>query len=118
MRVFNYFKLVLIAALLSIGAGILVFPADAQTTHRRKTAKPTATPKPLLTDAEIISRAADQQEPPLQTSAPVKVNTPITPTDNTAAGVKDLSDRVKKLESPPKNDYEEKQKRLLMNLDI
>ena len=38
--------------------------------------------------------------------------------DDTTKKLRDLQSRIKKLETGQKNDYEEKQKRLLTNLDI
>ena len=99
--------------------GMLSFTADAQST--KSTPKPMATP-PGLTGAEIISRASDYSEPTV-TKAPSK-QTPTdksadkTTTTNAAARIKELTERIGKLEAAPKNDYDEKQKRMLLNLDI
>jgi hypothetical protein len=88
--------------------------AGAQTP--RKTPKPLATPLPVLTDAEIISQADDYKDPvPTNQPNPKPQNSPAA-TDGTR--MKELNDRVKKLEASQKSDPDEKQKRLLLNLDI
>ncbi len=106
MRHNNYGKTAFFAMV--IGITVFAFHADAQ---RRR---PTPTPTPMLTGAEIISRADDlpDTQPIVQ---PIKTTTP---TDPAAARVKELSNRVKKLESGQPDSYEQKQKRVLMNLDI
>ena len=78
--------------------------------------KPLATPLPTLTGAEIISRAEDYQEPP-RTEQPVEkpVEKPAT---TTSGRIKELTERIKKLEETRETTYDEKQKRMLLNLDI
>ena len=99
--------------------GMLSFTADAQST--KSTPKPMATP-PVLTGAEIISRASDYSAPPVTSQpAPQKStdkSADRSTTPNSAARIKELTDRIAKLEAAPKNDYDEKQKRMLLNLDI
>lgn len=98
-----------------MAASIFAFQADAQTT--RKTPKPLATPLPVLTDAEIISRASDVTDAPVTTTPATKGAVKSAPATN-AAKRKELNDRLKKLETAQKPDPDEKQKRLLLNLDI
>ncbi len=87
--------------------------ADAQT--RRGKVKPLATPTPqVLTGAEIISQGG--YEDPVIT-VPVE-KAPAKPASGNSAKINDLNSRVKKLEAQKKEDSDEKQKRLLMNLDI
>jgi len=96
--------------------------ADAQTTTRKKKPRTTAVSIPPVsqpaTDPIIVSRASDYQNAD---------NGAVVSTDNTnTAAVEtkrdrqlaDLSARIKQLESELKNGYDEKQKRLLLNLDI
>ncbi len=90
------------------------FAADAQT--RRAKPKPLATPLPALTGAEIISQAGDYEEPIVVKGPPSQKTAEKAPGND--ARVKDLNDRLKKLESSPKNAYDEKQKRMVLNLDI
>lgn len=125
MSIFTNKNRIVSASLLLI-ALIFAAAAGAQTTRKSKTktgAKTSATPKPLatplptVTGAEIISRADD-----FSTLPPV-----VQPTDNTgpkpnatnAARIKELNERINKLEGGgSKSDYDDKQKRLLLNLDI
>ncbi len=78
--------------------------------------KPLATP-PVLTGAEIISRADDYVNVPVSPS-----KTPEKPAEAASASeseiVKELTERIRKLEASQKSDKDEKQKRLLLNLDI
>lgn len=96
---------------------------NAQTTRRNKrTTKTTATPtpSPQLTEAEIIS-LADQTEDENQTVTTQNTTTQTeTTTQNTTQAtpsISNLNERITQLESK-KEDKDEKQKRLLMNLDI
>ncbi len=75
--------------------------------------KPLATPLPTLTGAEIISRAEDFNEPKT-TEQPV-IEKPVT---SNSARIAELTERIKKLEATREATYDEKQKRLLLNLDI
>jgi len=81
----------------------------------RKTPKPMATPVPILTGAEIISRADDLTE--FETVKPAPVKTPSN-TNTNAANIRELNERIKKLEGNQNSTYDEKQKRMLLNLDI
>jgi len=77
--------------------------------------KPLATP-PVLTGAEIISQAGDYVEPqPIEQPAE---KTPTRSTGTNAQRIRDLNDRVNKLEADKKSGYDEKQRMLLLNLDI
>lgn len=78
--------------------------------------KPLATPLPTLTGAEIISRAEDYTEPQ-PTVQPVEKPAEKSAT-TTSARIKELTERIKKLEETRETTYDEKQKRLLLNLDI
>ena len=89
-------------------------PSQAQT-HKRKP-KPLATPPTrVLTGAEIISQGGAEEEPLVIT--PVERPTPRPPSTN-AGRIRDLNERVRKLENGQGSSYDDKQKRLLMNLDI
>ena len=80
----------------------------------KKTPKPMATP-PILSGAEIISRADDLTE--FETVKPTPVKTPSN-TNTNAANIRELNERLKKLEGNQNSTYDEKQKRMLLNLDI
>lgn len=110
----------LLAALfvvLSIGT------AFAQTKQQKKPIKRTASktaPTRTLTGAEIINQGGvlyDPADVQQQAEEPLS-EPPSTSTDNSAAKIKELSSRIKKLESTRPDPYEEQQKRLLTNLDI
>jgi len=89
--------------------------AYAQTAKKHKP-KPLATPLPTLTGAEIISRAGDYEDP--NSAAPVQKASQKT-SSGTSTKIRDLTDRVDRLESTSKKeDPEAKQRRMLLNLDI
>lgn len=99
---------VLVVTLLSTGA---VF---AQTGKAKP--KPLATP-PVLTGAEVISRADDYVSVPVsQPKTSEKPAEAASPSESEI--VKELTERIKRLEASQKVDKDEKQKRLLLNLDI
>lgn len=105
MRIYTVRTLVLFMA------GLLAVSAAGQTPVQPK-AKPLATPPPTVTGAEIISRADDFVEK----LAVVKPENK--PADKSAANVNELMERIKKLEAGQASSYDEKQKRMLLNLDI
>ncbi len=80
---------------------------------KRTTPKPLATP-PVVTGAEIISQAGDTAEPE---PTPAEKQEP-KPGATNATRIKELNERVKKLEASQGNTYDERQRRLKMNLDI
>jgi len=80
---------------------------------KRTTPKPLATP-PVVTGAEIISQAGDTAEPE---PTPAERQEP-KPGATNATRIKELNERVKKLEASQGNTYDERQRRLKMNLDI
>ncbi len=93
----------------------LVATANAQTA-KKHAPKPLATPVPTLTGAEIISRAGDYEDP--ASGQPVQKTPQKSPTA-TSTKIRDLTDRVDRLESSSKKeDPEAKQRRMLLNLDI
>ncbi len=103
--------------------GLLIAGSNAQTPRRSKPKKanPVAQTTPAGTNSEplIISRADEfpgenrvivQPQTEVQTEKPVE--------KPAADGINDLTERVKTLETNQKKDTDEKQKRLLLNLDI
>ncbi|MCU1289990.1 MAG: hypothetical protein JWN60_2219 [Acidobacteria bacterium] len=108
---------------------LLADDAAAQTARRSKTkrAGAVAQPTPVKTQGEplIISRAEDFPNENQVVIQPVE-NQTASQTENsvektgTAAnsGISDLNERLKSLEANQKKDPDEKQKRLLLNLDI
>ena len=104
----NCIGIVLLASAVVLCGSIFV---SAQTTRRRP--KPLATPVPTLTGAEIISRAGELDAEP----APVE-RTPPKTTSTTSSKIRNLNDRMDRLESTKKEDPDAKQRRMLLNLDI
>jgi hypothetical protein len=92
---------------------LLVGTLGVSAQRKKPTPKPLATP-PTLTGAEIIGQAADYTEPQ---PTPEQATVPRTGGTNTVK-IKDLNDRVNKLEADKKTGYDEKQRLLLLNLDI
>jgi hypothetical protein len=88
--------------------------ASGQNTRPTPKPKPLATP-PIVTGAEIISRAGDLIEAPVQTSTP---EPDVSERSSVGPDVRELTERIKRLEGGRKDTYDEKQKRMLLNLDI
>lgn len=99
--------------------GTISTVSEAQT-RRKKPAKkpvPVATSTPPIGDAQIISQAGDREMLDPVTVVPVqKQDDP--PVDPNVQKIKDLNALIKKLEAARTNEYDEQQKRLLLNLDI
>lgn len=93
--------------------------AEGQTRRTGPTKKPNPTPTPrVLTGAEIISQSTDgvlldPNTPLAQQKEPENVTE-----DPNEATIKELKARIKRLESTRPNEYDEQQKRLMLNLDI
>lgn len=96
-------------AFLVLILGMYSSSMDAQTPRTKP--RPLATPPPVLTGAEIISQSGNEAEP-----VPTPEEKPTKSVTTNAERIKQLNDRVKKLEAG--QSYEDRQKRLLMNLDI
>ncbi len=100
-------------SVLAVVLGLFSVSAYSQTSRGR--AKPLATPPTkVLSGAEIIAQGGDVEEQPIVTP----VERPTRSATTNAGRIKELNDRLRKLESAKKNDYDDQQKRLLMNLDI
>ena len=105
------------AVVFAIGCVVIMAAASsAQTGRKKPTAKPTPTPV-VTTGAEIISQAGDQPQQ-LVFVEPGAVKQADPPVQDQSQKVKELTARIKKLEAAQVNEYDEKQKRLLLNLDI
>ncbi len=116
MRVSNLFKL--FAAAIVVIAAFSSF-SDAQTRRKKPVKKTVAVtqPTPPIGDAQIISQANDREL--LDPVAVVPVQKQDEPAvDPNVQKIKDLNARLKKLEQGRINEYDEQQKRLLLNLDI
>lgn len=119
--------------ILKISAACLIFfgfsfsDASAQNA-KRKTRRPARTTRAVITippqgEAEIISRAGDDFAVRNQTISPGENQSTAPETiesqiERVGSGVRALNSRVKTLEGTKKNEYDEKQKRLALNLDI
>jgi len=112
----------------------LTIASSAQTrkkkpVHKRAATHTTATPAqsttPALSGADIISRSADEYARPTVVTeplqpAPTADRSTTVGSPDAAAWIRELQDRINKLEaaSAKKETYEERQKGLLLNLDI
>src|SRR6516225_6416060 len=86
----------------------------------RKTTAAKTTVQPTSADARVVSLADQYQDSSSQIIDPsaVPVASPAPAADDTAKKLRDIQSRVKKLEATKPEDPEEKQRRLLNNLDI
>ena len=120
IRIRRRSTLVLAASLALLG--VLFVNAEAQTSKKRHPVKKKPPVRVLVptqqTEPVIVSRASDF--PGETQTAPVQSDDPDAAVDETDRDrqLSDLSDRIRSLESGMKNGYDEKQKRLLLNLDI
>jgi hypothetical protein len=113
-----------------LALSLFALQAGAQTKSRKKTVKPkpkttAAIVVPPQTEPEVVSRDSDYQAENLdgtivqpETTTPEQPETVDDKLDKANSRIKELSARIKSLEKGQKNDYDEKQKRLLLNLDI
>ena len=104
----------------------LVFPsidASAQTSKRVKRKQPAVQTIPLG-EPVVVSRAGDADAEPRVYVQPSDLNQAAQPTDTTEQAEKpvnqlnELTERVKNLETNTKKESDDKQKRLMLNLDI
>jgi len=114
---------IIIVALAVVAVLFSVSDLSAQTTRRKR--KPLPVPKVSATPPSgeplIISRAEDFPDSETMVVAANPDDKPIVSVndiDRTAKTIEDLGNRIKSLEAGRKSDYDEKQKRLLLNLDI
>jgi hypothetical protein len=100
------------AAGAALAVAISAFGVSAQ--GKKPKPKPLATP-PVLTGAEIISQAGDLQDPQTVTEQPVE---PAKLPNNNAAKIRNLNERLSRLEQNKPTAYDERQRTVLLNLDI
>ncbi len=108
--------------------GIFAFYSDtnAQTARRTPTPRPVSSPTPTQTDVpEVISRANDYLtgeqiiNPETQPTANTQPQTETeSETRQLLNRIKELNSRIQTLEGNKQNQYDAKQKRLLLNMDI
>lgn len=98
------------------------FTADAQTKRKKHTVakKAVVLPTPEAADPQIISRAEDfpGSSSQIVTTIPPQQATGNAVVDDASKSIEDLEKRIKSLEAARSGDKDEKQKRLLLNLDI
>lgn len=125
-----YASSILAAILLSVL--ISAADADAQTKRRKRTVKPPPPPPSVEIVPIDISRndrfvdgnqiVLGEITPPDESASEAISPPPVVMSDDDGTGVdrriKELNARIKSLESGGRNEYDEKQKRLLLNLDI
>jgi len=112
--------------LASFAASLLlgIFTIDGEAQTRRKKKKPVRRASVVVApavpsgDAQIISRASDQNllDPQALSSPVVSTNEPVA--DTSARYIEELTNRIKQLEGAKTATFEDRQKRLLLNLDI
>ncbi len=111
----------LTAILLCVFGSISV--ADAQTKRRKKAVSQPSVPVVVsqsdvyLDGNQIVLGENPSTQPTAETIAPEPANA-IDDNGEVNTRIKELNARIKSLESTKRNDYDEKQKRLLLNLDI
>jgi hypothetical protein len=99
---------------------LLVGPAAGQS-RKKRAAKQPATAVisiPQQSEPEIVSRADDYRDPIIEPQVPQKSDPEPSQDRSTNRQLSELGARIKNLESSQSNDYDQKQKRLLLNLDI
>lgn len=119
------------SVLILLSLSLFVSAAHAQNTKRKKTTKtPPVVEQPnvptvvsrsdvyLDGNQIVLGEMPQQNQPNNEIISPETNNQTIDTTTDTEARMKELNDRIKTLESTNKNQYDEKQKRLLLNLDI
>ena len=112
--------------LVSVAAFVLlgIFAVDGDAQTRKKKRKPVRRASVVVApavpsgDAQIISRASDQNllDPQALSSPVVPTNEPVA--DTSARYIEELTNRIKQLEGAKTATFEDRQKRLLLNLDI
>jgi hypothetical protein len=120
-----------IVATILLSVFVSVFDATAQTRRRKKTSKPpvisTVQNAPIITSQNdqyldgnqiVLGENTRPDEPTSQAISPPPVETNEENNSEVDARIKELNTRIKSLESGSRNEYDEKQKRLLLNLDI
>jgi hypothetical protein len=127
---FNFLTAILLCLLISSASS----SADAQTTRRKKKVNqtPIVSPTQPPTDVPIVVSRNDQYldgnqivlgetNQPRTTNEPANTepNVPANDSEAEVGGqIKELKSRIKNLESTKKSEYDQKQQRLLLNLDI
>ncbi|MGD9564266.1 MAG: hypothetical protein AB7F88_17555 [Pyrinomonadaceae bacterium] len=124
MKFTNRIGIVKWPALLTAAAFcVLIVVPDTNGQGTRRKRNPAATEPAAQApagDAQVVSRASDFQDESIQL-VPTEQKRPELPTsdgDDSAKALDEIKKRLAAIESPKKADPDEKQKRLLLNLDI
>ncbi len=122
LKVFRLNKIVIVA-LAAFGLLISFADLNAQTTRRKRTTLPAprVSSTPPTSEPLIISRAEDFPDSETMVVPANRDEKPATAVDSAERNIREmenLAGRIKNLETGSKKDYDEKQKRLLLNLDI
>lgn len=121
-NIFRSGKIVIIA-LMVLGFCFSVADVSAQGTRRKRTPTTTARTNPVTqnTEPQIISRAQDFPDtgtPLVLSTSDRKIEDEVKGPDENSRDLAELRNRVKSLETGKKDDQDQKQKRLMLNLDI
>jgi hypothetical protein len=122
-KIISSLRLAAIFGVFAVCIGLTVPEANGQGTRRKRNPVKTPVYLPVVPagEAQIISRAEDFPDPDAQvlpkTDEKKAETVPADPDENSRI-IADLRNRISGLESAKKNDSDEKQKRLLLNLDI
>ena len=121
------------ALFLLLGFSVFADSANAQTKKRTKKKATSTVPKPVpQTTVPVVISQADQYSNQNQQIITGNIETPVQPEpetqtqpesfdeklDRISNRMKEMNTRMKSLESSKQNAYDEKQRRLLLNLDI
>ena len=105
-----------------IAVSVASVSADAQTKRKKRTPakSPVVLQQPAVSDPQIISRAEDFPDGSsrIVTTVPPQQSNVTSVADDASKSIEDLEKRIKSLEAARSGDKDEKQKRLLLNLDI
>ena len=116
------FDVVCLSLLAACAIGLFVVDGFAQGTRRKRTPPTTSVPPANSGEAQVVSRADDYSDTDLilvpKNDAKRPVETAADPNENSKS-IEELRSRISGLESSQKaENQDEKQKRLLLNLDI
>ena len=124
-------KFLYTSILAAILLSVLVSAADAQTKRRKRTINPPVAPPAQTVPIDVsrndrfvdgnqivLGEIATPDEPTSEAISPPTVEMSDESGASADTRIKELNARIRSLESGNRNEYDEKQKRLLLNLDI
>lgn len=112
-----------VAVVAGLGLFFSIADVSGQGTRRKRNPSTSTRTVPSVpqTEPQIVSRAEDFPDTdtqPLLTNQILKTDEPVRTAGENSNTIEELKSRIQSLESGKKTDPDEKQKRLLMNLDI